>query len=190
MDSTITKRLSIVQMACCAIFTVLTIIGALIKIPVPVVPFTLQILFVYLAGLLLGPKLGAISIMLYAILGLIGFPVFAAGGGIGYVFNPSFGYIIGFIVAAFVTGFLAEKFGYNSYIKLLLATFCGLLIDYAIGMVYYFIICNWVINSPIGLWPLFLYCFILAVPGDIVLCFFAAYIVKRVKPYTDNILYH
>ena len=63
----------------CAIFTALIAIGAFIRIPVPVVPFTLQFLFTTLAGVLLGSRLGATSVILYIVLGLLGVPVFAEG---------------------------------------------------------------------------------------------------------------
>lgn len=176
------RKLSTVQMAYCAIFTVLTIVGAFIKIPIPVVPFTLQILFVYLAGIILGPELGAISILVYALLGLAGLPVFSKGGGIWYVFEPSFGYIIGFIVAAYLTGSIEKKARNNSIVRTVLACFAGLMVDYAIGMAYVYVIYNYVANTPIGLKALILNCFVLAVPGDIVLCFIAAYLAKKVKP--------
>ena len=80
------------NMVLCAMFTVLVAIGAFIRVPVPFVPFTLQVLFTTLAGLILGPKLGAMSVTLYVALGLLGLPIFASGGGIGYVFQPTFGY--------------------------------------------------------------------------------------------------
>ena len=76
------------NMALCGVFTALIAIGAFIRIPVPVVPFTLQYLFTMLAGLLLGAKLGAAAVALYVGMGLIGFPIFTQGGGFGYVFNP------------------------------------------------------------------------------------------------------
>jgi biotin transport system substrate-specific component len=63
----------------CGFFSALIAIGAFIKIPVPVVPFTLQFLFTNLAGLLLGPKLGALSVAIYIGVGLLGVPVFAEG---------------------------------------------------------------------------------------------------------------
>ena len=88
----------------CAMFVALIAVGAFIKVPVPVVPFTLQFLFTMLAGLLLGPVNGALAVVVYIVLGLVGLPIFTQGGGPGYIFQPSFGYIIGFAVAAYVTG--------------------------------------------------------------------------------------
>ena len=109
------------------LFTTLIILGAFIKIPVPVIPFTLQFLFVSLAGLLLGAKYGGLSVLLYAALGLIGLPVFTAGGGITYVLFPTFGYIIGFILAAFLTGLISSRMQPNTK-NYMFAAFCGLMI--------------------------------------------------------------
>ena len=163
-------------------FVALIAVGAFIKVPVPVVPFTLQFLFTMLAGLLLGPVNGAMAVVVYIVLGLVGLPVFTQGGGPGYIFQPSFGYIIGFAVAAYVTGRIANEKSHPGYSRLLVANFIGLFIVYAFGMVYYYVVSKFVINTPIGLWPLFLYCFLLAVPGDIVLCLLAAAIGKRMIP--------
>lgn len=176
------KTLRIKEITLVSLFTALITIGAFIKIPIPVVPFTLQFLFTMLAGLLLGGKLGAISVGLYILLGLMGLPIFTQGGGIGYVFTPTFGYIIGFCVGSHVTGTIANKVPNPSYKRLYAANFLGLGIVYLFGMVYYYGISNFYLNEPIGLWPLFLYCFILAVPGDIALCFVAAAIAKRTIP--------
>ena len=55
--------------------------------------FTLQFLFVLLAGRLLGPVNGTIAVAVYVAVGLAGVPIFAAGGGISYLFRPSFGYL-------------------------------------------------------------------------------------------------
>lgn len=170
----------------CSLFTALIAVGAFIKIPVPVVPFTLQFLFTTLAGLLLGSKRGAISVAAYMILGLAGLPIFSEGGGFGYIFKPSFGYIIGFCVGTYVTGLIAEKLKKKSAFGYMSANFAGLLIVYAMGMIYYYVLSNYVIHTPIGLWPLFLYCFILAVPGDICLCILAGVLVKQVKPVLER----
>ena len=103
------RKITTKDMIMCALFTALIAVGAFIKVPVPVVPFTLQFLFTMLAGLIMGGRLGAISVGLYAVLGLVGLPIFAEGGGIWYVLKPSFGYIIGFALGSLVTGLMAEK---------------------------------------------------------------------------------
>ena len=183
----------------CGLFTALIAVGAFIKIPIPVVPFTLQYLFTMLAGLLLGSRLGTVSVLsymllglaglpifsevvVYIVLGLIGLPVFTQGGGPGYIFQPSFGYIIGFAVGTFVTGWVAEHMEKKTIARYLLANLAGLFCVYAVGMIYYYIICNFVINTPIAAGPLFLYCFVLAVPGDIALSILGAVVAKRVRP--------
>ncbi len=170
------------ELVYCGIFTALIAVGAFIKVPVPVVPFTLQFLFTMLAGLLLGSRMGAVSVAVYMLLGLAGLPIFTEGGGIWYVLKPSFGYIIGFCIGAYVTGKMAEKMRKLTMAGYLLANFTGLFIVYGTGMMYYYIICNYVIDTPIGVWPLFLYCFLLAVPGDICLCILAALLAKRIRP--------
>ena len=174
------------NMVYCGVFTTLIAVGAFIKIPIPVVPFTLQFLFTMLAGILLGGKLGALSVGIYMVLGLIGLPVFAEGGGLWYIFKPSFGYIIGFCVGSYVTGIMVEKIRKLTIMNLLIACFTGLFIVYGFGMIYYYIICNFVIDSPIGIQPLFIYCFILAVPGDICLCILSAVLSKRLVPIFKN----
>ncbi len=170
----------------CSLFVALIVVGAFIKIPIPVVPFTLQLLFTMMAGLLLGGKLGAASVGIYILMGLLGLPVFAEGGGFAYVLKPSFGYIIGFAVASYVTGIIANKVPNPSYKRLFAANFSGLGIVYLFGMVYYYFMSNFYLGNPIGLWPLFLYCFILAVPGDIVLCILGASLGKRMIPLIRN----
>ena len=166
----------------CALFTALIIVGAFIKIPIPVVPFTLQVLFTTLAGALLGSKGGAISTACYAFLGLIGIPVFTQGGGFGYVLQPSFGYILGFIAGAFVTGLIVERAKNLTFARSLIANFAGLIIVYAMGMVYYYLICKYALLAPIGLWNLFFYCFLMVVPGDICPCVLAAVLTKKIRP--------
>ncbi|MBR1673194.1 MAG: biotin transporter BioY [Fretibacterium sp.] len=166
----------------CALFTALTAVGAFIRIPVPVVPFTLQFLFTTLAGLLLGGRAGAAAVFAYILMGLAGVPVFAEGGGLGYVLRPSFGYLPGFALGAFVTGTIANQVREPRYGRLLAANFAGLGIVYVVGMAYCYLISNFYLGTPLGLWPLFLYCFVLAVPGDAVLCVAAAVLVRRLLP--------
>ena len=173
------------ELILCALFCALTAVGAQLTIPIPYGAITLQLLFMLLAGLMLPPLMSFLSMAVYVLLGLVGLPIFTQGGGFWYVFQPSFGYLIGFCVGTFVTGWLAQRLeqaGKNTVGRYLLANLAGLAVVYAMGMVYYYIICNYVINTPIALWPLFLYCFLLAVPGDLCLSVLGAVLVKRVKP--------
>lgn len=174
-------KVNVKDMTFCALFTVLIAVGAFIKIPVPVCPFTLQFFFTTMAGIILGGKRGAISVIIYTVLGLVGLPIFAEGGGIWYVLKPTFGYMIGFIVGSYITGTLVEKKGWGDVKHIFVASFLGLLAVYAIGMLYYYVLGNYFVNSPIGLWPLFVYCFLLAVPGDFALCILAAVSTKQIK---------
>ena len=70
--------------------------------------------------------------------------------------------------------------------RLLIANFAGLFILYAIGMIYYYLISNFYLGSPIGVKALILYCFILAIPGDILLCILGAILGKRLIPMVNK----
>ena len=161
-----------------ALFAALTAAGAFIRIPAPLGVFTLQLLFTTLAGLLLGARKGAASVGCYIVLGLIGLPIFASGGGIFYVLEPSFGYIIGFAVGAFVTGAIAKS-GTPSFLLNILAAFAGLVAVYVCGMAYNYVICNFYTGAEMGVRMLFLYSFV-ELPGDIALCLAAAAVAESV----------
>lgn len=142
-----TKEITLVSL-----FVALITIGSKITIPSPIVPFTVQWMFVALSGLLLGSRLGSISVAVYVILGLIGLPVFTKGGGIGYILSPTFGYLAGFIAAAYIIGKAAEKMkGNMSFIKALGAMLLSLLLVYAIGVTYMYLIVNVYLGRSIPL---------------------------------------
>lgn len=164
----------------CALFTVLIAVGAFIKIPLPL-PITFQLFFVVLSGLLLGSRRGAISCGIYMALGLMGLPIFTLGGGASYVFQPSFGYIIGFVFASFFTGLITERKKNPSLKRMLVASFICLLTAYSVGMVYYYLICNFVLNIQLGIGLLFVRCFLLTAPMDIVLSVVAVFLSKKIR---------
>lgn len=99
------------QLILSALFAALTAAGSLLKIPVPgtTLIITLQTFFVFMAGLMLEPRYALFSQLVYAAMGLIGLPVFSGGGGFGYIYQPSFGFIIGFCVCSFVISALVRK---------------------------------------------------------------------------------
>jgi biotin transport system substrate-specific component len=191
LNTTMNKnRISIQDMTLIALFTALIAVGAFIRIPTPFIPITFQVFFVLLAALLLGPKLGAYSGILYMVLGLVGVPIFAEGGGMGYIFRPTFGYIIGFCVGAYVAGKIAERYKNPNFKQWMMANLAGILVIYVFGVVYFYIISNFVINIPIGVGPLFLYCFVMVIPGDIITAVLASIIAKRLRPVVKRSLKH
>ncbi len=87
-----------------ALFAGLTAVGAFIKIPIGPAPISLQNFFSLMAGALLGARFGAMSQVIYVTIGLIGIPVFTSGGGPSYVMNPTFGFLLGFILCSWTVG--------------------------------------------------------------------------------------
>lgn len=181
METMAANRLSTKNLVLCGMFTALVAVGAFIQVPVPYMDyFTLQFFFVLLAGLTLGGRKGAMAVGCYVTLGLLGLPVFAAGGGIGYVLRPSFGYLLGFVAAALVTGTLSErqKSGYKNHLTACLA---GFIVTYAIGIAYKYMILNFYADTPATLAVVFLSCFPLDMPGDVILCVLASGVGVRMK---------
>ena len=183
------RKLSVKEIVCGGMFTALVAVGAFIQVPVPGMDyFTLQFLFVLLAGMVLGRKMGIVSVNVYVLLGLCGLPVFAAGGGIAYIFRPSFGYLLGFILAAFAVGAVVEKSGVQGYGKYLMAAFAGFLVTYSIGLVYKYLMLNLYVGEKTAFVMVIADCFPLDMPGDIVLCFLSAALAVRLVPAFRDIL--
>ena len=174
-------NLKLREMILCALFMALTAVGAFIKIPLGGQIFTLQFLFTLLAGLLLGGRLGATAVGVYTLLGLVGVPVFAGGGGPAYVLQPTFGYLVGFTLQAWVTGTMARGGMPVTVRNMLLVNLVGMAIVYAFGLTYFYVMSNYIIDAPIALWPLILYGGILSAPGDFILCTLAAFLAVRCR---------
>ena len=122
------------QLVRTALFAALTAVGAFLKIPLGPSAITLQFFFTAMAGCLLGSGCGALSQLIYVALGLLGLPVFTAGGGFSYVLHPTFGFLLGLIPAAWVIGRLARST--RSFWRIALAALAGLAVLYAVGLPY------------------------------------------------------
>ncbi|HCP14673.1 MAG TPA: biotin transporter BioY [Peptococcaceae bacterium] len=171
------------SMILCGLFAALTAVGAFIRIPMPLFDYiTLQTLFVLLAGMLLGAKRGALSLIVYLLVGLSGVPVFAAGGGIGYVLRPSFGFLLGFIAAAWLVGRLTEKRSSLPWTSLFFAGLAGLALLYTIGLVYKYAILNLYMGTVTPAWVIFTAVLPLDVPKDIFVALAAAILAARLRP--------
>lgn len=126
-----------------SLFAALTAVGSFISIPLGNVPFTMQTLFTILSGIILGPTLGALSQLVYVLLGLAGLPIFAGfSGGISSIFHPTFGFLIGFIAAAYISGKLVNFNKIEIFKKYFLAAIAGTIVIYLFGIPYLYFILN------------------------------------------------
>ena len=118
-----------------ATFSALTAIGALLFVPLYPVPITLQTLFTYLSGAVLGPWLGALSQIIYIILGGVGLPIFAGGkAGFGTLLGPTGGYLFGFIATSFVIGKTCDLRTRPKATRIVGSFILGTLVVYAFGI--------------------------------------------------------
>ena len=119
-----------------SLLAALTAAGAYLIIPIGPVPISLQTLFVYLTGLLLGSRWGAASVAVYLLAGLCGLPVFAGGtGGIGRLAGPTGGYLFGYLASVFVIGLISEKANRHWTVDVIAMT-VGTFIIYSAGVLW------------------------------------------------------
>jgi biotin transport system substrate-specific component len=116
-----------------AAFVALMAISAKISLPFYPVPLTFQVLVALLSGMVLGSRDGTASQLAYLGLIAVGLPLDAGGRGAGVFFGPTWGYLLGFAVAAFVTGWLAEH-GAKKVWQRWLAGIVGIAVIYAFGV--------------------------------------------------------
>lgn len=118
-----------------------------------VVPFSILPFMVMLAGGILGPRLGAMSVAVYVLLGLLGLPVFAKPpyGGLTYILQPTFGFLPGFILAAFVIGWFLQRYKAESAIKYIAAMLLGIAIIYLVGIPYLYMIIKFYVGKPFSI---------------------------------------
>ncbi len=121
-------------MVLASLMAALTAVGAYIHIPIGPVPIVLSTLFVLLSGLLLGSRWGMASMVLYLFVGAIGMPVFSGGrGGLAHFFGPTGGYLLGYVLASWVTGFIAER-SRSIFILEIFSVIMGELAIYSLGL--------------------------------------------------------
>ena len=149
-----------------ALFAALTAVGAFLKIPFPLSAITLQFFFTAMAGTLLGKKYGALSQAVYVLLGLVGVPIFALGGGFSYVFQPTFGFLLGLIPSAWVIGSLARR--PLTFWRSVTAMLAGLAVLYAIGVPYMALIANAYLGKGLTFWQVLKNGMLIYLPGDMI----------------------
>lgn len=163
-----------------ALFAALDVVGAFFKIPFYPVPISLQSFFVVLSGVMLGPVPAFAATTVYMALGLCGLPVFAGGGGLQYIFQPSFGYALGFLAAAPLAGLIAGHARRPSFARCLLGTAAGSLVIYAVGIPYLAFILHFVAHASPAASHILTTGFLVFLPGDALKAIAAAALGNRV----------
>ncbi len=137
-----TKKIGVKNMAHIALCSALIATCALITIPLPAIPFTLQTFAIALTLQLLGGKKGTLSVATYILLGTIGLPIFSGfKGGVSALFSMTGGYIIGFFVQALVYTLFEQIFininaDKKTYMQIFAHVF-GLLVCYIFGTIWF-----------------------------------------------------
>lgn len=170
------------RFALTCLFAALCSAGAFISLPVPgsPVPIVVQNLFVVLAGLLLGPLDGAIAILIFLAIGAMGFPVFSGGrGGLAHFLGPTGGYLLGYLVAGLVSGFLGRK---RRLLPIALASVVGFLSILGFGVLGLHLVkgAGWAKALAIGALPF--------LPGDALKCVLTIFVAMKLGPFTDSLL--
>lgn len=160
-----------------ALFAALTAIFTQLVIPIQPVPITLGTMAVMMAGAVLGKHYGPLSIVIYVLLGAAGLPVFAmARAGVSVIAGPGGGFILGYIVMAFVVGAITDKWG-HSMKTIVIAMIAGCLAVYVCGVAWFMGL------TGSGLWPALVMCMFPFLPGDAVKILLGAFLVNRYKKY-------
>lgn len=134
----------------------LTAVLAQVAVPLYPVPITGQTLAVLLVGATLGAARGALSLALYALLGIVGLPVFSDfAGGAHVVLGPTGGYILGFIASAALVGWLSERAWERQVLKALATFAAGTLVVFAVGLPWLAVALQLDLAATLqgGLWP-------------------------------------
>lgn len=156
-------KFSTKELILCSIFASIIVILAQVSIPLPftTVPLTMLIFGIAITGLILGSKLGAVSVLIYLLLGAIGLPVFANfAGGVNVLLGPTGGYLLASPLMAYIVGYTREKSSFP--ITIFLGLVLGLTITYIIGTLMFSKITGNTIYQSI------LYCIIPFIPTDII----------------------
>ncbi len=167
-----------------ALFAALTAVGAFLKIPLGFSSITLQFFFTAMAGCLLGPAWGALSQFVYVALGLLGLPIFTLGGGLSYLLQPTFGFLLGLIPCAWVIGLITK--GGKSWWRVALACLAGLAVLYAVGLPYMALVLNVYMGKGLGFWAVLKAGMIPFLPGDALKIVVGALLFPKLSKAMDN----
>lgn len=164
------------------LFVALMIISSYIVIPIGPVPITLQTFVVLLSGILLGPKMGPLSIIAWIILGCVGLPVFNQGqGGAVMLVGPTSGFLVSFVVMAWLVGYCTEKNTNNSVWYMAGAMILAVIICYILGLIGFKLSFAYFLHKPMSWSKGFILAVAPFLPFDIIKAVLAAFIGVKVR---------
>ncbi len=176
-------KLRAIDLTLAAMFAALMAVGANVTsfLVVGGVPITLTTFFCVLAGLILGSRLGAISMTVYALIGLVGAPVFAKfSGGPASIIDPTFGFIVSYIIVAYVVGKIVESRA--SKRSFIIAGLVGMAINYVFGTNWmYFAYKFWAAAPEAFSYKVAWLWMVAPLPKDILLSVFAGVLAPRIS---------
>lgn len=172
-------KLTVKEMVLIALGAALMAVFSQISFPLPLtaVPITLQVFGVVVISIVLEEKISTVALIIFALLGAIGIPVYSNfSAGVGVLFGPTGGYIIGFIFMAYIVGFFARK---DNKVLLIIGSYIGLVIEYIFGVLQLKLALGLTLNQALvsGLYPFIVKDIIVTALGIMV----AVILKKRVK---------
>ncbi|BBB91301.1 MAG TPA: biotin transporter BioY [Methylomusa anaerophila] len=163
------------------LFAALLAVSSQVSIPIGPVPITLQVMFVLLAGMVLGSRLGFASVVVWVMLGVFGLPVFAQGkAGAAVLIGPTGGYIFGYMVCAYFVGYIAENYE-PTYKRIMPAMLAGLGLIYAMGLLGFMLSFEFVLNKAMTIDKALSLAVLPFLPLDLLKTVAAAYIGVRLR---------
>ncbi len=169
------------------LFADLTALAARVSLPIPPVPLTMQTVMVLLSGAFLGSRGGLAAMLLYLVMGLVGLPVFVAGGGPAYVLAPTFGYLAGFAAGAWLTGFILEQRVSRRWREVIPAMAAGLTAIYIPGVIGLWLNLRYLQDKPVPLAGVVKAGVLLPLPGDLLKLLVAASLARALAPLAERL---
>lgn len=164
-----------------SLFVALLAISSQVAIPIGPVPIVMQVMVVLLTGMVLGSRLGPVSVAVWVLLGVFGLPVFAQGkAGAAVLIGPTGGYIFGYFVCTYIIGYVAEHFELT-YTHTALAMLAGLAIIYGSGLVGFMLSFQFVLHKAMTLEQALNLAVLPFLPLDLIKTVAAVYVGVRVR---------
>lgn len=143
------------------------------------VPFSVLPVLVFISGIILEAEYAAMAMVVYLVLGLFGLPVFSSApfGGFGYILKPTFGFLLGYIFAAYITGKVYRE---GSLWRAIVGVLAGLVTVYLFGLSYLYFILSWVLHRSTSVEGVLMIGFVPFILGDLIKAGIAVWIGQEV----------